>query len=201
MGLDLYELLPDYRDRCPLCRGSGCAVRHGLYRRKLVDADGRVYERFPVARFLCRRRGPERAAHRTFSVLPAEAVPRRRFSLGLMVWIVRLLTTGGKTLRRTLDELAALGRESRPELLVEEAALCRILRLFGGVYARLRSFPAPGLEARPEVEGLRPQAWEVVRLLEKAGPRGSPGVKLVLSFHRRWPPRLLWDLVRPAASR
>lgn len=166
-----------------------------------MDADGRVYERFPVARFLCRRRGPERAAHRTFSVLPAGAVPRRRFSLGLMLWIVNLLTSGGGTLRRTLDGLAALGRESRAELLVEEAAPCRILRLFGAAYARLRSHPAPGFEARPDVSGLRPQAREVARLLVEAGPRGSPGVNLVLDFHRRWSPRLLMDLVRPAASR
>ena len=31
MGLGVYELIPDYRDRCPLCSGADCAVRHGLY--------------------------------------------------------------------------------------------------------------------------------------------------------------------------
>lgn len=54
--LDVYLLIPDYRDCCPLCSGAGCAVRHGLYFREAVSVDGSV-DRLPIPRFRCRRRG------------------------------------------------------------------------------------------------------------------------------------------------
>ena len=65
-------MIPDYRSRCPLCGGKECAVRHGLYFRKVVGRDGELWERFPVPRFLCRRRGPGKPTAVTFSVLPPD---------------------------------------------------------------------------------------------------------------------------------
>jgi hypothetical protein len=74
-------------------------VRHGLYFRQAVDEGGAVYGRFPVPRFLCRRKGPHQPQGRTFSVLPSALVPRRRFSLPLMLWLLSLVLEGGKTVR------------------------------------------------------------------------------------------------------
>ena len=46
LGLKVYEWVPDFRRRCPLCAGAGCAVRQGLYFRRVVDGEGAVYERY-----------------------------------------------------------------------------------------------------------------------------------------------------------
>ena len=191
LGLGLYELLPDYGESCPLCRGAGCAVRHGLYFRRLVDAGGRAYERFPVVRFRCRRRGPDRPREVTFSVLPAQVVPRRRFSLGLMSRIVQLLGKGKGTMRQALDQVAVWGSPQSEALLMEETTLHRILLLFSAVYGRLLSFPVE-LELPAGVRGVRGQALEVA-IVVTGQPRGSPP-RLVLDFHSRYFPRLLFDL-------
>ena len=198
MGLGLYELLPGYRDCCPMCRGRDCAVRHGLYFRRLVDVDGRTYERFPVARFRCRRRGPERARDVTFSVLPTGVVPRRRFSLALMSWMVEVVVNGKRTMRQALDEVAA-GSRGEEVVLLEELTLHRILLLFAAVYARLLSFPVAEVELPGAVQGVRRQAQQTAALLA-AQPRGSPP-ELVIGFHRRYFPHLLFDLRLAPGSR
>ena len=192
LGLGLYELLPDYRDRCPLCRGADCAVRHGLYFRRLVDVEGRIYPRFPVARFRCRRRGPDRAQHVTFSILPAQVAPRRRFSVGLMSWMVGLRVNSKRTLRQALDEVAAAGSRGPEALLLEELTLYRMLLLFAAVYGRLLSFPVAGVELPSAVREVRGQAREVAALLTTRA-RGSPP-EPVMGFHRRYFPHLLFEL-------
>lgn len=189
LGLGLYELLPDYRDCCPLCGGRDCAVRHGLYHRRLVDRDGRIHPRFPVARFRCRRRGPKRARDVTFSVLPAGAVPRRRLSLGLMGWLVRRLTEGGRTVSRVLDEAAGRSREP---LVLEEVTLYRLLLLFAALYGRMLSFPVPGVDLPRGLGTVREQAGAAAAALAPRS-RGSPE-DLVMAFQRAYPPHLLTDL-------
>jgi hypothetical protein len=124
LGLGIYLKIPDYKEACPLCGGAGCAVRHGLYYRLVVDLEGLVIERFPIPRFRCRRRG--KAA--TFSVLPSALVPRRRFSLPLMFLILDLHRRRW-SMRRILDHLAASDRGSRGALLVEAIAIYRVLAI------------------------------------------------------------------------
>ena len=53
LGLGIYLRIPDFKKACPLCGGAGCAVRHGLYYRLVVDLEGLVIERFPIPRFRC----------------------------------------------------------------------------------------------------------------------------------------------------
>ena len=170
-------------------------MRNGLYFWCLVDVEGQTYQRFPVARFRCRRRGPDQARDVTFSVLPAGVVARRRFSLGLMSRMVEVVVGGKRTLRRALDEVAAAGSRGEEALLLEELTLYRVLLLFSAVYARLLSFPVSGVELSGTVQGVRRQAQQTAALLA-AQPRGSPP-QLVISFHRRYCPHLLFDL-RPA---
>ena len=112
--------------------------------------------------------------------------------------MVKVVVEGKRTLRRALDEVAAAGSRSEEALLLEELTLYRILLLFSAVYGRLLSFPVAGVELGPEVRGVRPQARQAAALMA-AQPRGSPP-ELVLSFHRRWFPHLLFDL-RSACGR
>jgi len=174
MGLGVYGLIPGFQERCPLCRGAGCAVRHGLYFRQAVDVDGAVYERFPVPRFLCREKGPHKPEARTFSVLPASLVPRRRFSLPLMLWLLCLVLEGGKTVRQALDCLAesCRGQPGGP-LCPDELAVHRLITLFSRGFERLQSFPVPEADAGSGTQGRRPQALALLRLLSRPC-RGSP---------------------------
>jgi hypothetical protein len=128
LGLGVYGLIPDFKGRCPVCRGAGCAVRHGLYYRFVVDLEGVVLTHFPVPRFRCRRRGPSSPGDRTFSVLPVALVPRRRFSLPLMLQIVNLRRSG-RSIGGMLDDLAQSDRGAAGALLIEEVAVYRVLSL------------------------------------------------------------------------
>ena len=124
LRLGIYLKISDYKAACPLCGGAGCVVRHGLYYRLVVDLEGLVIERFPIPRFRCRCRG--KAV--TFSVLPSALVPRRRFSLSLMLLILDLHRRRW-SMRRILDHLAASDHGSRGPLLVEAVAIYRVLAI------------------------------------------------------------------------
>jgi hypothetical protein len=134
LGLGIYLKIPDFKSACPLCGGVGCAVRHGLYYRRVIDLEGLVIERFPIPRFRCRRCG--KAA--TFSVLPSALVPRRRFSLPLMLLILDLHRRRW-SMPRILDYLAASDRGPHGVLLVEAITIYRVLAILRRV-PRLRRF-------------------------------------------------------------
>lgn len=188
MGLGVYELIPDYRDRCPLCGGAECAVRHGLYFRQVVARIGTLFERFPVPRFLCRRRGPGKPIAVTFSVLPVGLAPRKRWSVALMLWVAGLVLVAGRSIGAVQSELAAL----REEVVVDEVAIHRVVRMLAGCYARLLSFPVSGCSVTPDMVSVRDQAAEAVRVLTGVGQRDPPA-ELVLAFHQTWFPNLLLD--------
>ncbi len=193
LGLKIYELLPDYRDCCPLCGGADCAVRLGLYYRRVVDGVGHVYEAFGVPRYLCNRRGPNRSQDVTFSVLPSLLVPRRRFSLKLLTTIVLLIGEGARTLVEVLDKLAVMDQGGHDALMVERLMLTRSRAVFSAVYARLWSFPIDGFRLEAGLKTVSSQAVEVARRLEASEPRGSPSSR-VLEFHHRYFPHLLFDI-------
>lgn len=191
LGLEVYDLIPDFRDRCPLCRGKGCPVRHGLYHRGVADQDGSYYDAFPVPRFLCRRKGPCHPEAVTFSVLPSELVSRKRFSLPLMLWILERLLVGSASINAMLEALGELFGDAQRAWRPEPQAIYRLLHLFSKVHARLRSFPVGVVTMEPGVSGLRAPSRSV---LEAFGghARASP---LVLAFHRQYD-HLLFDVRR-----
>lgn len=169
-------------------------MRHGLYHRQVVEADGTVYREFPVPRFRCRRRGRPRLPDVTFSVLPAALVPRRRWSVELMSWVVERLAVARRSVGSVLDELAAGARGCPDAVVVDGLALYRTLELFAQVYARLLAFPLAGVAVEPGGNGLRERARAgLVAVGGGGGTRASP---VILAFHRRYFPHLLFDLRR-----
>ena len=155
MGAGLSSSLPPMCG-CRLCRAPGLVFP------TVVDGEGAVYERFPVPRFLCQRQGPRQARDRTFSVLPTELVPRRRFALPLMLWVLELRLLRQRSVQQVLDALATLSADSRGVLLPDEVLVYRILHLFSRVYERLQSFPVP--------ETPLPEAKSSASLKPCAGP-------------------------------
>jgi hypothetical protein len=185
MKLGVYKLIPSYRQRCPLCGGEGCAVRHGLYFRRVVARDGRVHERFPIPRFRCRRRGAGKAKDVTFSVLPASLAPRRQWSVALMLWVVELAAE----LKRTITQVQTALAELPFEVVVDEVTVYRVVHLFAGLWSRLVSLPLKGVSVRGDLQVLRARAaaprWALV-----GQSRASPEA-VVLSFHETYFPNLL----------
>lgn len=71
---------------CPLCRGKDCAAFIGYYYREVIDEKGTYYKDFPIARFLCRRKGNKRIIrHKTFSLLPYQLIPYSKYSIAFII--------------------------------------------------------------------------------------------------------------------
>ncbi len=189
----IYLHVPDFRDHCPLCRGADCAVRHGLYYRSVVEADGSVIERFPIPRFRCRRRGPFQAKAATFSVLPAALVPRRRFSLPLMLLIVDHVGRR-RSIPQVLDDLAERERGTRGALVVEETTVSRLLSLFAWAYLGLDREATQVIDVRPDPGETRGRALVLAGALLERGRSMATVSSLILRFHQRFFPRLLFDV-------
>lgn len=166
-------------------------MRHGLYFRRVVDRQGRVYDSFPIPRFKCRRKGPAEPRSTTFSVLPAELISRRGASLPLLVRILSLFLDEG-SMTRTLDALAVANDSPSSTWFPEPATLYRLIRLSARAETRLRLGPTPrgtrAAERTGPISDLRSRAR---RLMHHLAPpaRAAP---LVLGFHRRHFPHLLF---------
>ncbi len=193
LGLRIYLQIPDFRDRCPLCGGADCAVRHGLYYRPVVETDGSVIERFPIPRFRCRHRGRRQPEAATFSVLPAALVPRQRFSLPLMLLILDLVRRRTST-PEVLDRLAAIDRGSRGALLVEETTIHRVLVRFARAYLGLGEEAIHVMHLRPDPGGTRGRALALAEILVAGRDPPDGSLAPVLRFHRRFFPHMLLDV-------
>ena len=91
----------EINNRCPICGSSDCARFHKYYKRKVIDIDGSHYADFPIARFLCRNR------RLTFSLLPDQLVPYRKYSLELIILILQLCYEEDRN--KALDQIGKVG--------------------------------------------------------------------------------------------
>jgi len=94
--LFILDKIPEIKHHCPICGGKDCVQFIGFYHRRVVDEYGCVMDDFPIARFLCRKKGnPPRGSHRTFSVLPLELIPYTKYSIVFIFKVLRLLYISG----------------------------------------------------------------------------------------------------------
>ena len=166
---------------CPLCGGRDCAVPLGVYSRTTVD--WKMQEiLIQVARFLCRGKGPKVSEERTFSVLPAEVIPRRRWSVSLVLHVALWYSD---SLRTALDRLSAGGH------VVEAKQVYRLLKFLGLVLDRLREHPLKGIDVRPG-GNLQKQIGELCSafgMWKAVGP-GPPG-SLIVAWQQQYGSPLL----------
>ena len=137
-----------------------------------------------MPRFLCRGRGPRPQEAKTFSVLPVEVIPRRRWSLG---WMLKVALWCSDSL------VEALGRLSEAGMVVEAGQLSRVLEVLGIVCERLHQHPVHEVDV--DTGGSRRlQAVRLGSLMSRwqAEGRGPPG-SLVMSWNTTWG-RLLMDV-------
>lgn len=162
-------------------RRRGLCRAPGVYRRGVVDEEG-VEVEIVVVRFACRGIGPRRPKARTFSVLPADVIPRRKWSLG---WVLKVALWCSDSLVAALDELSAAG------MAVESRQLARVLEVLGIACERLHQHPVAGLAVTPEGSRRR-QAGELRRACLAWGGSGrGPPSSLVMVWQRQWKSLLL----------
>ena len=132
----------------------------------------------PVPRFICNRRGPQRSSVKTFSVLSAEVIPRRRFSLGLLLIVAFWCSD---SLSIALDKLSEQG------LVVEARQLVRLLKILGIACERLTQHPVAGVEI-DVVGDCRQQVVSMVKAIGR-----DPPVEVVMAWQKHWQ-RMLFDI-------
>lgn len=193
LKLEIYAHIPDFRDRCPLCGGANCAVRHGLYYRGVLDRGGEFYESFPVPRFRCRRRGRSQAVAVTFSVLPSTLMPCKRPTLPLLLHILSLWLLSHSSIADTLDKVATCFRHMPQPWVPEHPTLYRMQRFAAGVHDRLAALPTAEVALQPVDGDSRARACSLLLALK---PLSRAPPIAALAFHRRHFPYLLFDLRR-----
>jgi hypothetical protein len=95
-------------ESCPLCGGAQCPRYLGVYYRSVVDEGGTYYKKYPIARFLCRKKGKKRSKHVTFSLMPSGLIPYVKYSLVFVVKAMNLIHMEKKTIKEVLDYLSGL---------------------------------------------------------------------------------------------
>lgn len=140
-----------------------------------------------MLRFLCRDLGPRSHKERTFSVLPAEVIPRRLWSLG---WMLKVALWCQDSLVEALDRLSAAGK------VVESRQLSRVLQVLGIACERLHQHPVEGVEVEPG-GSRRVQAVKLGSVMSRwrADGRGPPG-SLVMAWNATWSSLLMDVRVR-----
>jgi len=112
---DIFEILDlsfDVYHRCPICGGNNCAQFIGYYYRGVIDENGTYYKAFPVARFLCNRKGGDPiVSHRTFSLLPHQLVPYTKYSIPFIIKVLTLRYIDDKSIMDVQNYLSGFDKE------------------------------------------------------------------------------------------
>ena len=107
--IEILGLSYDFRERCPLCRGRDCVQFIGYYPRRVVDERGTYYKAFPVARYLCNRKGTALIVkHRTFSLLPYQLVPYTKYAIPFIIYSLKKVYGEDLSVKGLLDYLAGI---------------------------------------------------------------------------------------------
>lgn len=126
---------PDFTACCPLCGGSHCAVRIGFYQRKQVIIGYELYEDFPIARWLCRRKGTRKPKHKTFSLLPYPLIPYHRYGLNVIVDTVSFHHHHGSSLVQTKDFISGQGVNN--DIPLEDNQIHDLMNIFSQALLKL----------------------------------------------------------------
>ena len=112
----------------------------------MVDDLGHLLEKFPVPRFLCQRRGVKAGCAEpsalTFSVLPAQVVPRRRLCLAGMMRLLHQWLVCSQPLSQVLEAFSSWVDH---DWWLDEVGVRRLRGIFFQVYLRLQCQPVAGV--------------------------------------------------------
>jgi hypothetical protein len=107
--IEVLGLLYDFAHNCPLCGGKDCVKFIGYYYRGVIDEKGTYYKEFPIARYLCTRKGiAVFVKDRTFSLLPYQLIPYTKYSIPFVIYSLRKLYDEDSSVKELLDYLAGV---------------------------------------------------------------------------------------------
>ncbi|MBC8179593.1 hypothetical protein H8E88_00575 [candidate division KSB1 bacterium] len=90
-----------------MCGGSHCAKFIGYYHRPVLDENGTYYKAFPIARFLCYRKGDKPIVnHRTFSLFPYQLVPYSKYSIPFIFKVLNKIYINDKSIMEVQSYLS-----------------------------------------------------------------------------------------------
>jgi hypothetical protein len=82
------------------------------YTRGVIDENGTYYKNFPIARYLCERRGGQsEVSHKTFSLLPYQLVPYTKHSVPFIMKMLELKHIEGLSISKLQDYVANFGED------------------------------------------------------------------------------------------
>jgi hypothetical protein len=121
-----------------VCGGLFCARFLGYYYRQVVDEEGIYYPDFPVARFVCRRKGDAPVtSHRTFSLLHYHLVPYWKYSILFIIQVLESKHMRRLSLKLLLDYLADLETQGDGYINLCNSRIFEFKGLIGEVIAKL----------------------------------------------------------------
>jgi hypothetical protein len=110
--LQILDLGLDFRTCCPICGGENCARFIKYYTRGVIDENGTYYNNFPIARYLCDRRGGQSGvSHKTFSLLPYQLVPYTKHSVPFIIKMLEVKHIEGLSISKLQDYVADFGED------------------------------------------------------------------------------------------
>lgn len=131
---------PDFSAQCPLCGGKNCAVRIGFYIRKRLVFYLRTYSDVPILRWLCRQKGPLKAKHRTFSLLPSALIPYHKNDLNLVSETVQYkLQQPQTTFEQTKNYIS--DKAQHPDIDLENSQIKQFQQLITTAFSKLMAIP------------------------------------------------------------
>jgi hypothetical protein len=112
---DLLQILDigfDFHTVCPICGGENCARFIKYYTRGVIDENGTYYKDFPIARYLCERRGGQsEVSHKTFSLLPYQLAPYTKYSVPFIIKMLEVKHIEGLSISKVQDYAANFGKD------------------------------------------------------------------------------------------
>lgn len=117
-----------YRERCPMCGRSNCAVKHGSYNRRAFDEKGNFIKDLKIQRWRCRMKAKKT---KTFSALPEQLMPYSRYPVKTVTGILsrwkRFGGDTGKALETTFKKIENISDEL---LDTGESQVYRFIKIF-----------------------------------------------------------------------
>lgn len=117
--IELLGLPHDFLYICPLCGAEDCARFLEYYYRGVIDEKGTYYKAFPIARYLCNRKGKAlQVKDSTFSLLPYQLIPYTKYSIPFIINALKKVYAKDSSVKGLLDYLASFGSEAYMDLSV-----------------------------------------------------------------------------------
>jgi hypothetical protein len=102
---------PDFSEKCPICHGKDCVVKHGFYKRLIIDLKKGYFFNILIIRYKCRRvlKPKNNIKDRTFSLLPHELIPY----LSLTINSLMIIVINSCVSKKTIKEIQRLVEDSQ----------------------------------------------------------------------------------------